>query len=104
VRPAEAARVRRAARDFEAIFLGYLLKAARQAPGKGLGPKAPGRDVYRGLADDELARSISRGKGLGLSDLLARELIRTGYKNPSSRPGTQPMRAKETGSPVGGSQ
>ena len=104
LKPAEVARLRRAAQEFEAIFLEHMLRTARQTPGKGLFPSGAGHEVYQGMADQELARSVAGGGGVGLSDLLVRYLLRTGRRNPSSVPAPPPMNRGATASPPGGSR
>ena len=76
--PVEVAKLRKAAQDFESVFLNHMLKTMRQSAssGPGLGGGS-GERMYRDLLDDELAKSISRGGGLGLADVLVRDLIRS---------------------------
>ena len=92
--PAEMARIRKAARDFEAIFLHQMLKAMRQASGHGkvlLG--GTGQKFYQDMMDDELSKAMSQSGGLGLSDLLIRDIVRrqAGEKKASSIPPAEPM-------------
>jgi flagellar protein FlgJ len=80
----ELGRMREAARDFEAILLQQMLTALRRASGDGKALlSGTGNKLYQGLMDEELARSLARGGGLGLADMLVRELTR---RNPSSPP------------------
>lgn len=75
--PAEMARIRQAARDFEAIFVHQMLKAMRQASARGkvlLG--GTGQKFYQDMMDDELSKAMSRAGGLGLADLLIRDIVR----------------------------
>jgi flagellar protein FlgJ len=84
-RTPEAARLRRSTREFEAIFLEQMLKTARQSlPGRPLGPAGAGHDVYRDMADEQFARSLSQAGGVGLSDLLFRNLLRADQRKASS--------------------
>jgi flagellar protein FlgJ len=91
--PAETARLRRAAQDFESVFLNHMLKTMRQAStlGPGLGGGS-GQRMYRELLNEELAKSIARGGGFGLADVLVRDLIRSlprvteGSENNASSP------------------
>lgn len=70
--------LRTAARQFEAMFTQMLLKSARAAsPGDGLF----GSDqtaFYQDMYDQQLAQSLSSGKGLGIADLLLRQLQQVG--------------------------
>jgi Rod binding domain-containing protein len=40
------------------------------------------------MMDEELARTLAKGRGVGLADILVRDLTR---KNPSSLPSERPM-------------
>ena len=80
------ARIRKAAKDFEAILAEQLLKTARRSASRStLFPKSQGREIHEGMADEQLARVITRGRGLGLGDFLANQLLRqtgTKYSSP----------------------
>jgi peptidoglycan hydrolase FlgJ len=63
-----------AARQFEALFLQQMLKSMRaSSPGDDLlgGEQS---DFYRDLYDQQLALHLAGGKGLGVGDLLLRQL------------------------------
>lgn len=102
MKPAEVARLRRAVQEFEAIFLEHMLKTARQTPGKGLFPSGAGAEVYQGMADQELARAVAAGGGLGLSNLLLRHLLKTESGKSSSSSDPLPMNRGATTSPPRG--
>jgi flagellar protein FlgJ len=93
--PAELAKLKEAARGFEAIFIQQMLKGMRQPAGGLLAP-GPGRQLYQDLADEELARSLSRRGGVGLADFLVRHLIRQGQKKGSSPASGAPMTQHKT--------
>jgi flagellar protein FlgJ len=63
------------ARQFEAIFTQMMLKSMRDASfGDGLGDSEAG-DTWRDLYDQQLAVTLSsHGKGLGIADMLVRQL------------------------------
>jgi flagellar protein FlgJ len=74
---AEAARLREAARDFEAILLQQLLKTMRRAsPGGAVLSRGGtgGERLYRDLIDEQMAAALARGGGTGLADVLVRAL------------------------------
>jgi flagellar protein FlgJ len=87
------ARLRRAAQEFEAIFLEQVLKTARQSPLKaGLFSSGAGREIYEGMADQQLAQAVSKGGGgLGLAKLLMRSLVPGQEPKPSSPGTTRPI-------------
>lgn len=75
--PAEQKRLKEVAAEFESIFVSQLLQTMR-GPGLkgGAIPAAPGREIYQGLMDQELGRAVSHGRGIGLADMLVRQLGR----------------------------
>jgi flagellar protein FlgJ len=92
--PAEAAKLKKAAQDFEAIVLRDVIKGMRQSgpAAKGL-LSGTGQNLYQDMMDDELAKALARKGGLGLADVLVRGLTRHAYpqKNPSSSTASGPM-------------
>jgi len=93
--PAELAKLKEAARGFEAIFIQQMLKGMRQ-PQAGLLAPGPGRQLYQDLADEELARSLSRSGGVGLAGFLVRHLTGPGQKKVSSPSSAEPMTPHKT--------
>ena len=71
----EERKLRKVSQDFEAIFLNLMLKSMRKSvPESGFLPNGAGHDIYRQVFDEEIARSIARSRGFGLSDVIYREL------------------------------
>lgn len=67
--------VRKAAQQFEALFTQQLLKSARAAS---LGDDVLGggqTEFYQDLFDQQMALHLSSGKGMGLADVLVRQMI-----------------------------
>ena len=63
-----------AARQFEALFTQQLLKTVRQAK---IGDDMMGgeqTEFYQGMFDQQMAQKLSEGRGLGIADLLVRQL------------------------------
>jgi flagellar protein FlgJ len=66
--------LREAARQFESLFTKMMLDSMRKASfGDPLFGSDEG-DQYQGMMDDQLAVQLSAGKGLGLADMLIRQL------------------------------
>ena len=68
--------IRQVARQFESLFTQMLLKASHSEDSSAndlLG--GSGSDTYRDLYDQQMAGQLSSGKGLGLADLLTRQLL-----------------------------
>ena len=68
-----------AAKEFEALFLGYILKVMRETvEDAGLTEKGLGQSTYTDLFDQEVARSLAGRGALGISDMLIRKLTEGG--------------------------
>jgi peptidoglycan hydrolase FlgJ len=68
--------LKQVSRQFEAIFVGMMLKSMREAtPGNGLLDGEQGK-MYRSLLDQQLAQHLS-GRGLKLADTMLAQLRRT---------------------------
>jgi flagellar protein FlgJ len=66
--------LRETAKQFESLFTTMLLKSMRAAsPGDPYGSDQ--QDFYQDMFDQQLATQLSSGKGLGLSDVLVRQLM-----------------------------
>lgn len=69
--------LREVARQFESLFTGMMLKNMRAAS---LGDPLMGsseQDGYRDMFDQQMAVEMSRGRGLGIADMLVRQLSGT---------------------------
>lgn len=74
--------LREAAQQFESLFTKMLLKNMRES-NKALGESMFSSDqteFYEGMFDDQLAVQLSEGKGLGLADMLVKQLAGVGAK------------------------
>ena len=69
--------LKEAARQFESLFTQMLLKSMREA-NKSFGEDSlfgsDQGDMYQDMFDDQIAMQMSKGKGLGLADMLVRQL------------------------------
>ncbi len=70
--------LRKAASQFEALFIQMVLKGMREAKlADGLFENE-GNDHYRDMFDAQLSVSLSQGRGLGLADVIVRQLSQQG--------------------------
>lgn len=68
-------KLQKAVKDFESIFVGYLLKSMRSNVSKtDLFGDGFGGDLVEGMFDSELARHISHNSNLGLAEMLYRQV------------------------------
>lgn len=68
--------LRETARQFEALFLQQMLKAMREASPASESDLMESEQTrfYRGLFDQQIALNLSQGQGLGLADMIQRQL------------------------------
>jgi len=72
--------LRAVAEQFEALFMQMMLKSMRQASfGDPLFGSNEG-DMYREMFDQQIALTLSRGRGLGLANVIERQLTPEGQK------------------------
>lgn len=76
---AKRAALRKAAREFEAVFLYQMISAMRKTVGDGgLTQKSNARRIFESMLDEEWSKKLAGKEGPGcLSDLLYRQLSRS---------------------------
>lgn len=77
--------LKEAAQRFESEFIRMMLKSMREAGGSDPLFGSDQSDMYRDLFDGQLSLDIARGKGLGLGDLLIRQVQGEAPKETASR-------------------
>ena len=78
-RPIDEEKLRKACTDFESIFLNQILRAMRQTvPHGGFLKEGPEKDIFQSLFDQELSRSLAQRKGMGLGEMIFRQMKRRG--------------------------
>jgi flagellar protein FlgJ len=83
------AAVRKAAGQFEALFMQQLLKSMRDAMPKSGMFGGAGHETYLGMLDQQLSQSLAERPG-GLADMIARQIAR---HLPPGGSGSDPVRA-----------
>lgn len=79
---------KKVAREFEALFVGMMLKSMRETVGKDpITDGGHGEEVYRSLLDQEYARIITEHGGIGLASMLEKQLIPPVQNSGESRSG-----------------
>src|SRR5581483_5885515 len=74
----DPAAIRRVAQEFESLFTRMMLKSMRDAVGPDPMFGSDQQQMYQSMADDQLSVQLSRGRGLGLADMLMRQLQKLG--------------------------
>lgn len=71
------AELKKTTQDFEALFIGMMLKSMRSTVGKDtLTGGGHGEEAYRSLLDQEYAQEAARGGALGIGRSLEEQLVR----------------------------
>jgi len=67
-----------ACKDFEAILLNKMLSTMRESiPEGGLFEKSYGEKIYQSMLDEQMTNEWAHGKGMGLGELLYKQLSRS---------------------------
>jgi len=84
----DPAAIRKVAEQFESMFTRMMLKSMREATGPDPMFGSDQQQMYQSMADDQLSVQLSKGKGLGLADMLVRQLQKMGVKGASAAVGS----------------
>jgi flagellar protein FlgJ len=74
----DPAALRQVAKQFESLFARMMIKSMRDAIGKDPIFGSDQAQTYQGMFDDQLSLQLTQGKGLGLADMLTRQLQHAG--------------------------
>src|SRR5262249_18697745 len=74
VRAQDPSALRQVAQQFESLFARMMLKSMRKAIGTDPIFGSDQAQMYQGMFDDQLSLELTRGHGLGLADMLMRQL------------------------------
>ena len=91
--PDDAEGIYEAAKQFEAFFVQKLFSVMRESiPKDGLVERGYSNDVYESMLDQEYAKSITESGGIGLADMLAKQLMEAaGLEDDGSGYGAAPL-------------
>jgi len=68
-------KLRQVCRDFESIFVNMVFKQMRATiPKSELIPDNFARQTFEGMLDEELAKEASKGEGIGIGEMLYKQL------------------------------
>ncbi len=84
----DPAAIRAVAEQFEALLTRTMLKSMRDAIGPDPMFGSDQQQMYQGMADDQLSVQLSKGKGLGLANMLVRQLQKLGVKGADAAEGS----------------
>ncbi|VBB09246.1 Hypothetical protein LUCI_4536 [Lucifera butyrica] len=76
--PKQAAKLRQACQDMEAVFLNLLLSKMRETvPKDTLFGDSSEENIMRSMLDNEMSKNMAKAGGIGLADMLYRQLSPT---------------------------
>ena len=78
-----------AAKQFEAVFTQMMVKSMRDATMSGGLLGSDQEKMFNGMLDDQLAQQLASHKGIGLADLMLKQLAQTGTTLPPAATGRQ---------------
>lgn len=70
----EARKLKAVCREFEAVMISQMLAQVGASSSEGMLEGGSAMRTYKSLRDDALARDIAHGEGLGVADMLYRQL------------------------------
>jgi flagellar protein FlgJ len=71
----EDKKTREICQEFESVFISYLLKNMRKTiPNSNTEGEGFSRDIYTSMMDEEIAKAVAKGSGIGLADTLYYQL------------------------------
>ncbi len=92
----ERTKLKKAISDFEAIFINQMLKAMRNTINKsGLIDGGNSEKIYTSMIDSEVSKFIASGSGIGLYEVLSRQLIGVEGMEGAPKPGPMTLELRE---------
>jgi len=80
------AKLKAACRDMEAVFLNLMLTRMRETvPKSSLMGNSSGEQIMRSMLDSEMTKNMAQAGGIGLADMLYRQLSLTAGVNQKSQ-------------------
>ena len=71
----QSSNLRHACQEFESVFISYMMKSMRQTVQRSEFMSGGFQeDIYLSMMDEEIARAVARGPGIGLADALYRQI------------------------------
>lgn len=93
--------IRESAKEFEAIFLEFMLKSMRDAVQEsGLVKRSGGEKLFRSMLDREYAREMASQKMTGLARSIEEYLLRSSGSAGSTAAGQQGLKAYQQGQAI----
>ena len=79
---ADDQKLRKVCRDMESMFMNMLLTSMRETvPEGGLIEKSSGEKIMQSMLDQELSKNMAKAGGIGIADMLHRQLAAKTYQD-----------------------
>jgi len=91
-------KLKKACTDLEALFIHQIFKSMRQTiPKTGLLGGGSEEEIFQSLFDQELSRSLAQRKGMGLGQMIYRQMTRQGsLPSPNSKVSLPEIQEKQS--------
>jgi flagellar protein FlgJ len=96
--------LRQVAKQYEGVFARMMIKSMRDAVGKDPLFGSDQEDAYQGMYDDQLSIELTKGHGLGLADMLVKQLQRIGVGGASATEGDTDSAPAASNAPSSGAK
>lgn len=93
--------IRKVAQQFESLFTRMMLKSMRDAVGPDPMFGSDQEQMYQSMADDQLSIQLSHGRGLGLADMLIRQLQKLGVPGAAAASQSSAVTGSQTSAAAG---
>lgn len=71
----DEAALKKVSKDLESVFVDMVFQEMRKTVNSsGLTENAPGKDIYQSMFDQDIADSLSKGKGIGIADMIYKQV------------------------------
>jgi|SRR5450830_174091 len=90
--------IKQVAKQFESVFVNMMLKSMREALPQDDTFDSEQTRTYTSMLDQQLSQTLA-SKGIGLADVLAKQLSKTGYGSPIQQDNTAPDQSPANVSP-----
>jgi flagellar protein FlgJ len=88
-------KLKKACGEIESLFISQMLQFMRRTiPQSGLLGNGPGKDIYETLFDQELSKSLAKKGGMGLGNMIYKQMIKREEKNPPQPQELTPLQRK----------
>ena len=67
-------KLKQACQDFEAVFMGFMLKGMRKTVSKSEIDSSKEEEMFTDMMDDEICKSASKTSSIGIADMLYKQL------------------------------